>query len=214
MGIKVTEQNLGQMLNELEPLVSELPEKDRGFANSLLQQGRKRSTLSSKQMYWVGRLMEVAVHGTPPQPTSHIQGGLMGLMELFAKAKQHLKYPKITLEFENVTFQLILAGPKSKKPGWVNITDGEPYGYNQWFGRVSPEGVWEQPHNIEEEIKIKLTRVLDGFSHDAAVAAAKYGHLSGNCCFCHKKLTTENSTAVGYGPICAGHYGLPWGGKS
>ncbi len=213
MKIEVTEQNLGLMLDELESLVSELPAKDREFANSLLKQGRKR-VLSEKQRFWVGRLMEIAVHGDAPQPTDHIQGGLSGLMELFAKAKEHLKYPKITLEFEDATFQLSLAGQKSKKPGWLNITDGQPFGQNQWYGRVSPEGVWEQPHNIDAETKKKLSRILNGFSQNAAVAAAKYGHLSGNCCFCHKKLTTDNSTAVGYGPVCAGHYGLPWGAKS
>jgi hypothetical protein len=29
--------------------------------------------------------------------------------------------------------------------------------------------------------------------------------------FCSKKLTDERSIEVGYGRICAGHNGLPWG---
>ena len=31
------------------------------------------------------------------------------------------------------------------------------------------------------------------------------------CCFCHKELTTKESLAVGYGPLCAEKLGLPWG---
>jgi len=26
-------------------------------------------------------------------------------------------------------------------------------------------------------------------------------------------LDDERSVSVGYGPVCAGHYGLPWGEK-
>ena len=44
-----------------------------------------------------------------------------------------------------------------------------------------------------------------------AVAA---GHETGNCCFCGRELTDERSVSAGYGPICAGHYGLPWGGAT
>ena len=33
------------------------------------------------------------------------------------------------------------------------------------------------------------------------------------CCFCNRALEDERSTAVGYGPICAGHFGLAWGNR-
>lgn len=41
--------------------------------------------------------------------------------------------------------------------------------------------------------------------------AAKFGKLYGICCFCSRTLTDERSIGVGYGPVCAEHYGLPWG---
>jgi len=34
---------------------------------------------------------------------------------------------------------------------------------------------------------------------------------TGNCCFCRRELTDKRSTEVGYGPICADHFSLPWG---
>lgn len=31
------------------------------------------------------------------------------------------------------------------------------------------------------------------------------------CCFCGTQITSKDSLAVGYGPICAENFGLPWG---
>lgn len=41
--------------------------------------------------------------------------------------------------------------------------------------------------------------------------AAAFGSLAGRCCFCSTPIDTPESTLVGYGPVCAGKYGLPWG---
>lgn len=44
-----------------------------------------------------------------------------------------------------------------------------------------------------------------------AEEAAAHGHAHGNCVFCSRDLTDERSTTVGYGPVCAERYSLPWG---
>lgn len=44
-----------------------------------------------------------------------------------------------------------------------------------------------------------------------AEQAARFGKLWGSCVFCSRLLTDERSVAVGYGPVCADHNGLPWG---
>lgn len=44
-----------------------------------------------------------------------------------------------------------------------------------------------------------------------AEEAAAFGHATHHCVFCYKSLTTEESTTVGYGPVCAEKNGLPWG---
>ena len=42
--------------------------------------------------------------------------------------------------------------------------------------------------------------------------ARSHGHRTGYCCFCGQLLTDEErSVAFGYGPVCAKHWGLPWG---
>lgn len=44
-----------------------------------------------------------------------------------------------------------------------------------------------------------------------AEQAARFGHMHHQCVFCARRLDTPESTAVGYGPVCADKHGLPWG---
>jgi hypothetical protein len=53
--------------------------------------------------------------------------------------------------------------------------------------------------------------VLTKLAKDPVGFAGSYGAATGRCCFCNKPLKTEESTAVGYGPVCADRFGLPWG---
>jgi hypothetical protein len=61
----------------------------------------------------------------------------------------------------------------------------------------------------DDELKRKAVEYLlsDGWRHAGVV----YAMESGNCCFCNKMLTTDESIKRHYGPGCAKKYGLPWG---
>ena len=43
--------------------------------------------------------------------------------------------------------------------------------------------------------------------------AAAFGAAYSKCVFCTRDLDTPESISVGYGPVCAGKHGLPWGEK-
>ncbi len=55
---------------------------------------------------------------------------------------------------------------------------------------------------------------LDKFETDPHKASALEGHATGACCFCGRELETAASVRVGYCPVCAVKYGLPWGDGS
>lgn len=193
--------------------VSLLPKGDQTFAHSLLQQLTKKGTLSEKQWAWVERFAnDVECVGVPDFTKEEVHvGEFGGVIALFTKAKQYLKFPKIALQLANGhKVQLALAGNGSKAPGTVTVTDGAPYGQSKWYGRVTKDGLWE-PTKTADAIKNDLTSILAQLAHDPAGTAAAYGKLSGACCFCMSKLTDPKSTAVGYGPQCAKQWGLPWG---
>lgn len=139
-------------------------------------------------------------------------GNVSGIVELLAHAKARgLKYPKLWLQLDASTpLRITIAGPSSRTPGYLVLTDGGPFDSNRYFGRISPQGFYEVGRDGFTR-QAQLGPLLNRLSADPAGVAAEYGHLTGNCCFCSRRLSDERSTVVGYGPIYAEKFGVPWG---
>jgi hypothetical protein len=157
-------------------------------------------------------------------------GSLDGIIALFDKAAARLKFPAVVLDVPGYEdgVRISRAGARAKFPGTLNVTNGakddSEYG-RTWFGRVGLDGKYAPSRDATPEI----AAALKAFAADPVKVATAYGRvkrsqievrnadgtvgfkLVGQCCFCRKALTDERSTDVGYGKICAGHYGLPWG---
>ena len=190
-----------------------LPGDTKQFAQSLVRQFEKKGSLSEKQWPWVAKLIEQAECVGVPDFTKEtvVLGEFSGVIALFDKAKQHLKYPRIMLALpDGSPVGLSVAGPNSKYAGMVCVTDGQPYGSNKWYGPIAKNGSWD-PAPKAEPIKDALTKLLAKLAQNPARVAAEHGKLTGRCCFCHSTLTEEKSTDVGYGPVCAKRFGLKWG---
>src|SRR5215469_9949471 len=156
----------------------------------------------------------------PLRMTANV-GDLGGLMALFDIAKQHLKYPKILMLVDGLGLRISVAGPAAKVPGSLNVTSATSNGEEgrEWYGRVLRNGTYEAARAANGRTD-KITQALRELASDPARAAYRYSkatarpvgdQLIGNCCFCGQTLTDNRSLAVGYGPICADHFGLPWG---
>lgn len=202
----VTMEHLEQLRVALKD--KKLPERDVGFATSLVTQADARG-LSPKQWYWVGQLVNRL---TSPAP-ARVIGDFSGVYALFQRAAKHLKYPKVRLQTELGTpLQLYVSGERSRVPGVVNVVEvGVERERARWFGRVTQTGEWQQNGKLSQEDLVPVGKLLTRLAADPSGVASEYGRLTGNCCFCYRKLDDERSTAVGYGPQCAGRYGLPWG---
>lgn len=145
-----------------------------------------------------------AIAERAPQAAQHV-GDLSGIVAMFDRARRHLRYPAVVLD----GFRVNVAGERAREPGSLTITspDKGPDGRRAWLGRVTLAGQFEPSREAPANIGDKLR----AFAADPAGIAAEYGRLHGACCFCRKPLRDERSTAVGYGPNCAEHFGLPWG---
>lgn len=187
--------------------LDKLSAKDREFAESMLGQLEKKGTLSPKQWPWIRKLAERSLAGPKPE----VKLDLSQLLAMFDHAAGHAKFPKITVQTSEGTVQLSRAGDKAKMPGTINVTDGGPYGANRWYGRILLDGKWQMPGDTPAEWIIAIVKRL---ATDPTGAAMEYAKVSGSCCFCNKAIDTEESKAVGYGPVCAKKFGLPWGGKA
>tara|TARA_Y100000310_G_scaffold322425_1_gene381475 strand:- start:1383 stop:2156 length:774 start_codon:yes stop_codon:yes gene_type:complete len=174
------------------------------FAGSLSTKGH-RYGLSEKQAAWVHIIVvEFEAPREAPAPVAALPR-LRGMIDL---AGESLQFPKINLvTTSGQKVRLSRAGENSRTPGQINITDGRPFGDNTFFGKVDLEGNLLPSRAMTEEVR----EFLVAFDADPASVATAYGRRTGSCCFCGRELTDGRSVAVGYGPICAPRYGLPWG---
>lgn len=152
------------------------------------------------------------------EPRQRYNVGEMGrLLALFDRASQHLRFPGIVLKVHNTehTIRVKRAGAQSANPGTLNVTDEHLTSVvryrrlPKWYGRVHRNGEFE----MAQDTPLIIATRLKEFAADPVRVASEHGRLTGRCCFCNKALEDERSTAVGYGRICAGHYGLPWGNR-
>lgn len=162
---------------------------------------------SSKQEFWA-RVIVSEKHPefngggvSRPEPKTEAVD-VSAIVELLDTAKENLKWPKIRLH--GLSFSL--AGERAKAPGTVNVTDGGPYGRNEWYGRIERDGTWTLSAKATPEI---IERVK-AFAADPAKVGGEHGHTHGECCFCGTALSDERSTHHGYGPTCAKNWKLPY----
>lgn len=78
-----------------------------------------------------------------------------------------------------------------------------------YYGKITPSG--EFLPNFKALPGHLVTDTLVDIEDGGAMWLAEVGKACGYCCFCARTLTTTESLAVGYGPVCADKHGLPWG---
>jgi hypothetical protein len=141
-------------------------------------------------------------------------GSMAGAIALFDTAIKHLKFPAIVLKGPDDAIRLTIAGQRARIPGSVTVTsyeqrDGD--GRRLWYGRILRDGTFQPSREADTA---SLLPYLARFAADPATVAAEHGKATGRCCFCNKKIgegKDDRSAAVGYGPECAKHFGVPWG---
>jgi hypothetical protein len=124
---------------------------------------------------------------------------LASIAEFIGRAKAFLKFPKVRFLAPDGKSELRLGitGPDSRVPGSVAVKVNDTY-----RGLVRPDGT------VVGDLTDLVPSLL-AVAADPVSAAKAYAQLYGQCSFCGLTLTDAGSVEVGYGPICAKHYGLP-----
>lgn len=146
-----------------------------------------------------------------------VMPSLDGIRDLFDRARgAGLERPKVRMEIPAVgRVQISIAGARSRTPGHLVVTDGGGYGERVYYGRIDPTpGAQPDVFYASHSATPGLVGALVDIALDPVGTAKAYGHVTGQCCFCGLPLTDGRSIAVGYGPICAENWGLPWGDVS
>jgi hypothetical protein len=123
------------------------------------------------------------------------------ILAMLNAAKAHLKRPRIVMR----GLQIREAGTRYPGSYYVTARHGAEY-----WGRIDPNGRYMPARSLPGDATPILAQLRE-LAADPVKAAARYGRETGECCFCARQLTDPRSTQVGYGPICAARFGLPWG---
>ena len=208
------------LITELENCISELVSKDADFAKSLVQFYDQRKFVSDKQLYWVkeltrrGKEAKARRQAIPeaPAPEQLSIGNPSQLFETFTKALlSGLQFPKIRLQTptgQKLILQIL--GSLSNYQGQIAVVH-QNHGAKVYLGRIDHQGTFYP--NPKAKFYPELIPTLSTFVGNLVEGAIQYGKITSHCCFCGIQLTTDESVAAGYGPICADKWGLPWGNK-
>jgi Family of unknown function (DUF6011) len=177
------------------------------FMASVLEQFRRKGSLSEKQGAMLDKLTAEALAKAAggmrpdrkPEPATPV---FAKITEMFDKAAEQLKRPRVVFASDAGEFLVRRAGDESRNPGHLYVILGGEYA-----GKIDPKGRFF----AARECPAGVVQSLTAFNENPQKAATAYGQETGNCCFCARELTDPRSVTVGYGPICAGHFGLPWG---
>jgi uncharacterized protein DUF6011 len=182
-------------------LKGKVSENTRSFATSLLRHAKP----SQDQEFWIFKMAE-DFKNPPSAQRVTVKGGegFQRVAKLFATALANgLNRRAIRLQTsDGGAVKLTPASESGKNAGFIYIKlNGE------YMGKVSPEGQFSPVAACTESLRGFVAE----FGNNTVQMARQFGRMTSSCCFCGRNLDTAESNAVGYGPICAEKYGLPWG---
>jgi len=179
------------------------------FACDLVRKGN-RYGLSEKQAAWV-HILVVEAKTRQQERAQESAQELVAFSQIRAmmdEAAESLQNPKINLRTASgARVKLHRAGRASRVPGTIYVTDGRGFDNNTYYGKIALDGRFTRARDCNEDVMALLTN----FDRDPQASATAHGHNTGSCCFCNRSLTDGRSVAMGYGPICADKFSLPWG---
>jgi hypothetical protein len=171
------------------------------FAKSLLDGVRKYGSLTEKQLAAVYRIMDDEADRADARQTKIDMSDLLRRFGLAQEAG--IKRPKVNTG--DLLFSL--APATGRNAGHVYVKGEEDsFGDRLYLGKITPEGELFPSRDASPEVIKRIAEI----GADVVGSAKAHGAQHGNCCFCNRDLTTDESVSNGYGPICAGRYGLPW----
>jgi hypothetical protein len=218
-----------------------IPLKSQGFVKSLLAGKAKYGSNSPKQKHWIRVYAETAQgalnpsdisltpvpntplaqalnikHAEPATQSVIVVGTALYAMlkkaEDYVFAKGGKKRPQIKFDSTTASPKICfkIAGKASKYQGKVVVTSGGQYGGSSFYGHIDQGGVYT-PFPKATPAVIEFVVKFAGNPHKMGSA---YGLATMHCCYCQKAIDTVNSKTMGYGPVCASKFGLPWGKKA
>lgn len=162
----------------------------------------------AKDSHWIWfHLHKFVKENTAPK---ELQEALERVGHLFLLSIGYgLKRPKIRVVFKDKRYKLYLSNK-----GTLCIKAGARYENTDRFHEEEYVGCVYQGRflkNRDRNVRPDELEFLDRLAAEHVDFLAECSKDMGTCCYCNKPLEDPDSKKVGYGPICAKRWGLPWG---
>lgn len=158
--------------------------------------------------FWITKLVNERT-AAPADPG--VQDMMAFLADSFVLAiGMGLKRPMIRLHHKDRRYKIYLSrkGTLCIKTGALVPGTRDPEGDEVYMGCL-----WGGRFKRADERALLPgdQEVIDELARDPAGFMARCSKDMGRCCYCNAALDDPRSKQVGYGPVCAVRWGLPWG---
>ncbi len=207
-----------EVYNVLISKLNRLSERDRSFAKSLCEYFARNLSWSAKQWHYAQKLADIAntvdkVESTPvvapvaapPVVDVILQGEDLGniqpVVDMLKRAFDlGVEFPAIRLGDFSVR--------RAKTPDLQLVVRNAD---KTFLGKFTGDRWFVHPRYRQTATEAAYIQLMREYLEDPIAKASLIGRRFGRCMFCGRGLERDNSINVGYGPVCADRYGLPWG---
>lgn len=172
------------------------------FVRSMLSARERFGRWTERQAMWCHKLVIDMMESNQSKQAESITTNMSGISfpQLLSFLSRPVKLKRIKLTFQHNDGEVGIKKASTDEKGFWITKDGKLVGQLKRDGQL-----------VDKGISPDVACLLDELEANPESVAAEHGKKTGCCCFCSLPLTDERSTKAGYGPICAGHYGLKWG---
>ena len=195
-----------ELLVDMHSCIPAMTEKDQKFATDLYAGYQRQGGLSPKQWHWVGVLRDRVSEVEP------IYGSFNAILVMFrlAAANGGLKRPKIRLMSHEGRFVQLNFDPEETNRVKVFVDGWQGHGIRKYAGERSDDMI--KPYT-SDRMTPDVKAIIQELALDPAKTARAMAAKLSACMYCGQRLSDAPSKEVGYGPVCAANYELPWGGR-
>jgi hypothetical protein len=183
-----------------------------GFSKNCVSGLAKWGSLTPRMAAYAASIIRRLKNADAPSVIHNVRT----IFDAFEFAKNHLRRPTIYFrhaELGIVKFAYMRQGTcRTRYPNQIHVSGDclhDEADRRAYFGRIDTEGKFVAGRDLTPAV----LKFLNDFADDPVTISAQYGLNTGFCCYCDRELGAgkdKRGLSVGYGPVCAKHWGLPF----
>ena len=193
----------------VEWLKNEGDNNNNSFVRHMVHTLRRFNGLTQRQWAVVAEIRREQQQQGIDKPMTPMPESWKRMAVMFRMASGQIKSPTVRLDLCGSDHSIVFEPDSPYGPSLYVRRRTHPQRLvmivNLKYNRIHWKGI------NKAALRDEYIQCLQEFNDNPIEIARAYSSKYGKCSFCARPLSDPRSTEVGYGPICATNYGLPWG---